>query len=119
MTNEKFDTTGISYSANGQIDSLNAEELRRLHDYNESELKILEGLIKGKNEDKSSYYQSRSEIMAYQSKIRLRLSSITPKKTEVSYDSQSILSSSSVTKKDSKLLIEIPEDYFLIKEKKS
>lgn len=51
-------------------------------------------------------------IMGYQKSINNRLSSFEPAKADNSFAKQSILSSSSVTKKESKFLVPVPKGYF-------
>ena len=120
---EKIITRKISFNTNFEIDELqNTDELEALYNFNKDLIEQYDVDIKSarsKSESYNAIQERQNQLWTFQYKIQTKINKSKPIKPQVSYDSQSILSSSSVTKKDSKLLVDMPEDYFTTKEKKS
>ncbi len=121
MKTKEYASKEISFDTNFEIDSLqNTDDLVRLYNFNESQIEMYDKGIQiaiSKGDSFNAIQEVQNQLRSFQIKIRNKLDKDKPKKADISYDTQSIISSSSVSKKDSKLLIDIPEDYFPVNKK--
>ena len=120
MKTREITSKEISFDTNFEMDKLQStDDLEKLYSFNESQIEMYDKGIQiaiGKGDSFNAIQEVQNQLRTFQLKIKAKLDRDKPKKPEISYDTQSILSSSSVTKKDSRLLVKIPDDYFTTRE---
>lgn len=89
----------INYASNLQISTQTSDELGNQFTFNDNMIKECNSNI-AKADDANDIYATINKLMNFQSQILTRQNSNKPQEKQISYDNQTVISTSSVRRKD-------------------